>query len=96
MQLAFGLGALAFEFSLRYLVLLYILPLTLLIMATRSAATGTCLLFRRQLSFASTDDKRRVVLQQFRKSVILGILAVAGFLAIFYRKELFLCIARLL
>ncbi|WP_404995460.1 hypothetical protein [Cupriavidus pauculus] len=95
MQFAFALGSLAFEYSLRYLLLLYVVPLVLLMMGSRAATDGVRMMLRPAKSFGSADAKMREVDANMRKGGTLLALAAFGFSLVFYRADIFQCLASL-
>ena len=95
MQFAFTLGSLAFEYSLRYLLLLYMVPLVFLMMGSRAATDGVRTMLRPAKSFGSPDAKMRQVEVNMRKGGTLLALAAVGFALVFYRADIFQCLARL-
>ncbi|MGT2457746.1 hypothetical protein ACU4GI_33120 [Cupriavidus basilensis] len=95
MQLLFGVGTLALEYFLRYLLLLYMVPLVFLMMGMRFTGGSLLALFTPAAAFPRRSDKLRLALGKLQASLVLYLMAVLAFMVVYFRADIFRCLVKL-
>ncbi|MGA5726597.1 hypothetical protein ACPCHQ_21935 [Ralstonia thomasii] len=89
MQVFFGLGGLALEFSLRYLILLYTVPLVFFFMSMRFGANGVASLFAPAVPPSHPRGKWGLARDQLLAALVLCGMAVVSLVVVYHRADLF-------